>query len=379
MRPTLAALSAAVAAPFLSSPSFAAGPAFSGLGILPGGTSSSVQGISADGSTAVGYSFVGGENLPVRWSIATGLRALDPLPASNGSGNIARQVSADGNVIVGFSRGRAFRWTNTGGPNGTTTDLGTLQPSNEGFSNAWGVSDDGDTVIGTAQNTSAFNVFRWTSTVGMISQGLFDASALSPDGQWFTATNPTGGGSFETLRSDGVTTEVIDAIEGVENPSRSCNAISRFGNHVVGNGVVVFPSGLQIDQAFLWSHATGITSALPDLPGGLGSCAALDLSDDASTIVGWGSASNGRQATIWLNGLPQTVASYLTRNGVTGFTGWRLTSATAVTPDGLTIAGEGINPQGRNEGWIATIPAPGTTWALMLAGMSAARRTRCPR
>jgi uncharacterized membrane protein len=376
MRPTLAALSAAIAAPFLSIPSFAAGPTFSGLGMLPGGTSSSVQGISADGSTAVGYSFTGGENLPVRWSLAGGLRAIDPLPISTGSGNIARQVSADGSVIVGISRGRAFRWTNTGGPNGTTTDLGTLQPSNEGFSNAWGVSDDGDTVIGTAQNVSAFNVFRWTSTAGMISQGLFDASALSPDGQWFTATNPTGGGSFETLRSDGVTTEVIDAIEGVENPSRSCNAISRFGNHVVGTGVVINTNGTQYDQAFLWSHATGTSVALPDLPGPLRSCAAFDLSDDASKIVGWGSAFTGRTAAIWIQGMPQTVASYLTANGVTGLTGWRLTSATAITPDGLTIAGEGINPQGRTEGWVATIPAPGGVATFGMLAIWRSRRKR---
>ena len=34
-------------------------------------------------------------------------------------------------------------------------------------------------------------------------------------------------------------------------------------------------------------------------------------------------------------------------------TGWTLTAATAITPDGNTIVGNGIDPQGQQEGWIA--------------------------
>ena len=33
-------------------------------------------------------------------------------------------------------------------------------------------------------------------------------------------------------------------------------------------------------------------------------------------------------------------------------TGWTLTSATGVSADGSTIVGEGMNPDGFNEGWI---------------------------
>jgi hypothetical protein len=48
-------------------------------------------------------------------------------------------------------------------------------------------------------------------------------------------------------------------------------------------------------------------------------------------------------------------------------TGWKLTEATAITPDGNTIVGMGIDPQGQLESWIANLggstptPAPSPT------------------
>ena len=36
--------------------------------------------------------------------------------------------------------------------------------------------------------------------------------------------------------------------------------------------------------------------------------------------------------------------------------GWRLESAVAISADGQTIAGNGTNPAGQAEGWIAVVP-----------------------
>jgi hypothetical protein len=36
--------------------------------------------------------------------------------------------------------------------------------------------------------------------------------------------------------------------------------------------------------------------------------------------------------------------------------GWRLESANAVSADGTVIVGDGVNPLGRREGWIARLP-----------------------
>jgi hypothetical protein len=49
-------------------------------------------------------------------------------------------------------------------------------------------------------------------------------------------------------------------------------------------------------------------------------------------------------------------------------TGWTLTSVVGVSADGRTIVGQGYNPSGDLDGWIATIPEPGTA-LLVLAGL----------
>ena len=63
-------------------------------------------------------------------------------------------------------------------------------------------------------------------------------------------------------------------------------------------------------------------------------------------------------------------------------TGWTLTSALDVSADGLTIVGAGINPDGFDEAWVATIPEipePATVSLLALgaAAMLHRRRRSC--
>ena len=53
-----------------------AGPSFTGLGFLPGASSSRASGISANGTVVIGYS--GTEAF--RWSAATGMVGLGDLP-----------------------------------------------------------------------------------------------------------------------------------------------------------------------------------------------------------------------------------------------------------------------------------------------------------
>ena len=40
--------------------------------------------------------------------------------------------------------------------------------------------------------------------------------------------------------------------------------------------------------------------------------------------------------------------------------GWELQSARGISANGLVIAGQGINPDGEYEAWIATLPEPST-------------------
>jgi probable HAF family extracellular repeat protein len=118
-----------------------------------------------------------------RWTAAGGMQDLGML---GGIENEARDVSADGSVVVGVSSGRAFRWTQVTG----MQDLGTLS----GYgSKALGVSADGSVVVGAARNAAGqLRAFRWTPDGGMEDLNQTYAS-LQMDGSalwWATAISP---------------------------------------------------------------------------------------------------------------------------------------------------------------------------------------------
>ena len=94
---------------------------------------------------------------------------------------------------------------------------------------------------------------------------------------------------------------------------------------------------------------------------------------DGSVVVGEGeSASRGVEAVIWdaSNGV-RSLSTVLTTGYGFDLTGWTLNRARAVSDDGNVIVGEGINPAGQIEGWIATIPEPSSLLLLSLLGLSA--------
>jgi hypothetical protein len=119
-------------------------------------------------------------------------------------------------------------------------------------------------------------------------------------------------------------------------------------------------------EAFRWTQATGLVG-LGDLPGGALQSFAYAVSCDGAVIVGRGSipgscgpfgcGSIGR-AIIWdaTNGL-RDLQALLESYGLP-LSGWSLTEAKAISRDGLTIAGTGLNPLGQTEGWVATLPTP---------------------
>jgi hypothetical protein len=56
-------------------------------------------------------------------------------------------------------------------------------------------------------------------------------------------------------------------------------------------------------------------------------------------------------------------------------TGWELRIPWAVSADGLTIVGEGYNPNGDREAWIAHIPEPSTLVLLALGAFALPKRS----
>jgi probable HAF family extracellular repeat protein len=269
-------------------------------------------GVSADGSVVVGVNDVFHEGGALvtreafRWTQGTGMVGLGYLPGGN-SDSFATAVSADGFVVVGVSSinntREAFRWTQGTGMVG----LGDL-PGGIFYSDASGVSADGSVVVGQSANDNGYRAFRWTQGTGMVGLDFNAASGVSGDGS------------------------VVVGYDGV--------------------------------QVLRWTEQTG-TVGLGELPGIM--VGRIAVSADGSVVVASSSGDNGDEAFIWnsTQGM-RSLQQVLTNDYGLDLTGWSLNRANAISADGLTVVGEGRNPSGNTEAWIASLDGdpnsqPGTT------------------
>lgn len=155
-----------------------AAPVFQGLGVSPGGFSSSAAGVSADGTVVVGNTRSGNGTEAFRWTASGGMQGLGDLPGGSFY-SAAAGVSADGTVVVGYGSSdnglEAFRWTASGGLQG----LGDLPGSAFGSSFAWGVSADGAVVVGESASALVYKkVLRWTASSGLQNLGVLPGSSI---------------------------------------------------------------------------------------------------------------------------------------------------------------------------------------------------------
>ncbi len=215
-----------------------------------------------------------------RWTASGGITGLGWFPGAANTVSSAQGVSADGSVIVGYSytsavHGNAFRWTSAGG----MQDLGTL--ASGGVSEATGISADGTVIAGSGSAPGGDNPFRWTSSGSMVSLGLsgnlvefVEGYGISADGSVIFGAGDNTNSLTEAFRwtsSTGYT--LLGFLPGTENSSS--NAASSNGSVIVGN------SG---GEPFRWTAATGMVD-LGDLPG-YTYAEANDVSGDGSVVVG---------------------------------------------------------------------------------------------
>lgn len=137
----------------------------------------------------------------IRWG-PDGITLLGSLPG--GSTSIAADISTDGSIIVGYGTSselmiEAFRWEN-----GTMTGLGTLPGFGGNYtstSSAYGISDDGSTIVGVCVNIGVVQAFVWQSGVMKGLPNLTDtvpfsiARAVSADGSIIVGLSGIEGGS----------------------------------------------------------------------------------------------------------------------------------------------------------------------------------------
>jgi uncharacterized membrane protein len=291
-----------------------------------------------------------------------------------------------------------LRWTFEGGVEHLVEPSGLFAPV------ATAISGDGSIILG--GSLSGRTGFRWTRETGYVIQADLSPRALSSDGAYEFGVLPNS--SNAPYRRTHATGEV-QPIGASGNPM----AASADGSVVVGHLAAHLEGG-----AWRWTAATGQVS-LGALPDGATRSEARDVTPDGSVIVGYawypegngafrwtesagyetldmlddgvsssavGVAADGRTivgnsflsdgtevATIWLpDGSAYDFHEYLTLLGA-DVTGWRFSSIEGISDDGLTIAGDGVNPEGLTEGWVARIPSPGSA-ALLLGLMLTTRR-----
>jgi probable HAF family extracellular repeat protein len=342
-------------------------PTFTPLG---GGLPSRANGVSADGTWVVGTGTGPSGPVAFRWSASTGLQVI-------GDGT-ANGVSDDGSVVVGgsnFGSGpEAYRWTAGGGMAG----LGDL-PTGGFMSHATAVSGDGSVVVGYSDSdhvvvddlgdtrVSAEEAFRWDAATGMVGLGIVApgpwynsfysiASGISQDGAVIAGTSSDyNDAPFHWTQTGGMETDCFECeLVGA--------GISPDGKTIVGG--ILDPSWG--GAAFRWDFETEGLEFL-DTPDGLAFSAALDASLGGEFLVGFvGDFETGEtQAALWDDENNVYLLSELLAELGLGLPGWTLESATAISADGRTIVGYGINPDGFREAWVVNMPEPGT--ALLLA------------
>ncbi len=83
---------------------------------------------------------------------------------------------------------------------------------------------------------------------------------------------------------------------------------------------------------------------------------ACDVSADGSTVVGFADSASGNEAFIWHTdkGM-RSLHDVLSDDLGLDLTGWTLDNAMAISDDGLTVVGRGINPRGFPEAWIVVL------------------------
>jgi uncharacterized membrane protein len=356
-------------------------PVFMGLGDLStSGNGPSVGGISADGAVVVGQVQVGSTRQAFRWTEATGMTTMADVPGGTLLSSAAA-ASADGNTIVGSGSSTASNTEASVWPGGgTPLTLGDLQTARVN-SRAVDVSADGSVVVGIGSvrpppgNVSQQRAFRWTAAGGMQNLGTLPttspaphsvAAAVSGDGSLVVGGSSAIGndGAFLWRASTGTLSELPDLYL---DENTAATGISSDGRWVVGQ------AGL---TPVVWDLVGGGVSALVNnavtqrgLPN--------DVSAHGEAIVGQGPTG----AYLWTqtaSGLD--IAAWLQARGV-DLTGWTLTTAIAVSDDGLTIVGDGINPAGRAEPWLVRldflpVPEPGTALLLGLGLVLAAAAKR---
>lgn len=270
--------------------------------------------------------------------------ALQPL--AGGTYSEARGLSTNGEFVVGRSGSssgqRAFRWSAATG----MLDLGVLAGGS--VSSALGTSADGSFVVGTSGSSlgpaGGDRVMRWSAQGGLEQLGVLPGGDLSwgrgisDDGSVVVGMSTTSGGNRAFRWTGGV----MQQLSSTNISSSSAEAVSGNGQVVVG----IERGDFQGVRLVSWTGG-GISQPLGSLSGWSAETRPSDVNFDGSVIVGAaGDVSGGWRAFRW------TSDSIMMNLGV--LNGMTNSSADAVSADGQVVVGTSWNSAGVNAAFMWT-------------------------
>lgn len=342
-----------------------------GVGVLPGGTTSSVAGVTADGTVVCGAS----ANTAFIWTAANGIRSLG-LPAGATTSSAVGVGVYSGNLVVAVNSNTstylAKRWDGNTAGVGTYSNLPRMDGNQEwtpralgtnGITDLWiaGSSINGGDGNGreagryqlSSNDTISYNLpsgghdhsdFHVVSDNGFF-VGQFQYPGIAPSG-----------GARNGMKSNGTSCVALNTLYGVPVSTHEAvtKAISRDGL-VEGGWSAGSISGT---TPVIWYDPTVVT-AVPFLAGdGAGETKALN--GDGSIAAGYSRTASGsiRRAWIWdsVNGT-RDVAVLLQSYGL-DLTGWQLNEVLGMSGTragnytGLVLIGAGTH-NNNSEGWVA--------------------------
>ncbi len=302
-------------------------------------------------------------------SEADGAARFVALGLLSGS-SYAKDLSADGTIVVGTNSSKAFRWTAATG----IQYLGN-GPGGQDTIYAHAISGDGLTIVGEyGVLGGARKPFKWTQASGIvpIAPRLYPPTAVSYDGSiivgdgssdisWDGGVIVGTGGGGEGYRDIHTTRTWMGDLPGSDYQS-SADAVSPDGAVIVGqSSTVVMEAGQQIESMvpIYWTESGGIARI------GIWNLGqAKDISESKIVIVGTGSVLKGtgydKKAFRWTpaRGM-ESIQQVLLAQGINvAGMGWDLAEAEAVSANGRIIAGWGQH-QGANESWLVELDIPG--------------------
>jgi len=359
---------------------------FAGLGDLSGGEfASGVTGVSASGRVVVGWSVSEAGRQAVRWTPRDGLVSL------GGGAGQATAISPNGRWIAGFVEspesitdiyGSEFAtvgvvWCRDDAPEilGGYPSDGGIFPWEVLLIEPKVVLNDGS-VYGTGIQYGAYGdaipLYMDAEDEFEIVPGASEILAADAAG-FYVGTRYAEPRSQAGFRSVALSSEA-DLGYPVDAPCvepHECGSVGRGFSRdraiVVGTSSVPPPcNGPDFescpqeplsDTAFIDS-ATEPMLRLADVEGGDEASGAFSVDAAGRVIVGFGTTSEGPRAVVWVDRIPRLLEDILAVAGVDSASGWILQDVIAISPDGRTLVGNGINPDGQVEGFRVVLRRP---------------------